>query len=106
MVGGIRGRGDAGVGKNPGFSVSFQKKVVWKIRFSSVRLADSALAPYGCLCSVLSWLAGRNHSETWLGCIVSGTTATRCSLNCVSSTSLRRVALKAATVRAASYLQR
>src|SRR5712691_131841 len=40
-----------------------------------------------------SWLAGRNHKETYTGCIVSSTTATRCSLNWVRSTSLRSVAL-------------
>src|SRR6266568_6927251 len=49
---------------------------------------------------------GRNHSETWEGCIVSWTTATNCSLNCSKSTSLRNVALKVARVRAASYLRR
>src|SRR5436305_1937132 len=49
---------------------------------------------------------GRNHSETCLGCIVSCTTVSRCSLNCVRSTSLRRVVLKAVRVLAASYLRR
>lgn len=45
----------------------------------------------------------RGRRETCVGCIVSWTTATRCSLNWFRSSSLRRVALKAARVRAASY---
>ena len=49
---------------------------------------------------------GRNQSETCAGCIVSLTTATSCSLNCSRLTSLRKVALKAANVFAASYLLR
>src|SRR5258708_4877376 len=53
------------------------------------------------------WCAGgRNHSETCVGCMVSWTTATNWSLNCSRSTSLRSVALKAASTRAASYLRR
>src|SRR6266446_1654581 len=54
----------------------------------------------------LSGAVGRNQSETWEGCMVSCTTATRCSLSVARSTSLRRVALNASTVRAASYLRR
>jgi hypothetical protein len=49
---------------------------------------------------------GRNQSETWLGCIVSWTTATNSSRNWFKSTSSRNVALKVARVRAASYLRR
>ncbi len=47
-----------------------------------------------------------NQSETCVGCIVSCTTASKCSLNCCKSTSLRSAALNAARVRAASYLRR
>src|SRR6266487_4130298 len=49
---------------------------------------------------------GRNHSETLAGCIVSCTTASNCSRNWSRSTCLPKVALKAATVLAASYLLR
>src|SRR5258706_539327 len=49
---------------------------------------------------------GRNHNETYAGCIVSWTTPSKCSRNCVSSTSLRSVALKASNVLTASYLRR
>src|SRR2546421_3683252 len=49
---------------------------------------------------------GHNHSETCVGCMVSSTTATNCSLNCSKSTSVRNVALKAARVLAALYFRR
>src|SRR5690242_11929514 len=39
-----------------------------------------------------------NQSERCVGCMVSSTTATRCSLKVVRSTSLRKVALKDAKV--------
>ena len=48
----------------------------------------------------------RSYSETCAVCIVSWTTATTCSINCRKSTSWRRVALKVASMRAMSYLQR
>src|SRR5260221_1452101 len=48
----------------------------------------------------------RNHSETCVGSIVSCTTASKCSRNCSRSTSWCKVALKAATTFAASYLRR
>src|SRR6266571_1845576 len=48
----------------------------------------------------------RNQSETCAGCIVSCTTATRCSLNEFKSTSSRNVELKFAMILAASYLLR
>src|SRR5437879_4391940 len=53
-----------------------------------------------------SWWSLGNHNETCVGCIVSCTTATNCSRNWSRSTSLRSVALKAATTLAASYLRR
>src|SRR5947209_3191648 len=53
-----------------------------------------------------SCAGGRTHSETKVGCIVSCTTATSCSLNWLKSTSLRSVTLKASSVRTASYLRR
>ena len=46
----------------------------------------------------------RSHSQTEEGCIVSWTTVTRWLLNCSRSTSSRSVALKLASVLAASYL--
>ncbi len=56
--------------------------------------------------SVLSCSGGRSQSETCAGCIVSCTTASKSSRNWFRSTSLRKVALKAATVLAALYLLR
>ena len=61
---------------------------------------------YSLVLDLLSCLSSRNQSETWLGCMVSWTTATRCSRSWFKSTSSRRVVLKAARVRAASYLRR
>src|SRR6266571_661002 len=55
---------------------------------------------------VPSCSGGRNHNETWEGCIVSWTTTTKSSCSCSKSTSWRKVALKAARVRSASYLRR
>src|SRR5260370_42470667 len=48
----------------------------------------------------------RNQSEIYAGCMVSCTTTCKSSHNWFRSTSLRNVALKAATVLAASYLRR
>src|SRR5258708_32715655 len=56
--------------------------------------------------SVRSCAGGRNHSETCTGCIAACTPASNCSRNWSRSTPWRRVALKAATVLAASYLLR
>src|SRR5215831_12201901 len=53
-----------------------------------------------------SCAGGRNQSETWEGCIVSCTTANRCSRNWSKSTCACSVELKAATVLAASYVLR
>src|SRR2546423_14677946 len=61
------------------------------------------LQAVGCL---LAGLAGGNQSQTWVGCMVWGATATNSSLNCSKSTSWRKVALKASNVLAASYLRR
>src|SRR5260221_12216795 len=49
---------------------------------------------------------GRNQSETCAGCIVSCTTASKCSRNWSRSTSWRKAALKPAKTFAASYLRR
>src|SRR5258708_4456553 len=68
--------------------------------------SSSALLVSSHLFRFLDGSGGRNHSETWEGCIVSSTTATSCSRNWCKSTSLRNVALKAARVRAASYFRR
>src|SRR5258707_3346519 len=57
-------------------------------------------------CCVASCSGERNHNETRVGCIVSWTTAINCSRNWFRSISLRKAALKAATVRTASYLRR
>ena len=54
----------------------------------------------------LSGVVGRSQREICAGCIVSCTTVTSRSRNSSRSTSLRRVALKAVSVLAASYLRR
>jgi hypothetical protein len=50
--------------------------------------------------------SGRNHKETWEGCIVSLTTFTRSSLKALRSVSSLSLAEKASTVLAASYFLR
>src|SRR6266566_3479004 len=57
-------------------------------------------------CCLLTGTRGFNQSETCAGCIVSCTMLIKWPLNWFKSTSLRNVALKAASVRAASYLLR
>jgi hypothetical protein len=54
----------------------------------------------------LTRVSGRNHKETWAGCIVSLTTFTSSSLRACRSVSSRSFAEKASRVLAASYFLR
>ncbi len=54
-------------------------------------------------CSAFEVVSGRNHSETWAGCIVSLTTPTRSPLSASRSVSSRSWAEKASRVFLASY---
>ena len=49
-------------------------------------------------CSPFGVVSGRNHTETWAGCIVSLTTPTRSSLKASRSVSSRSVEEKASRV--------
>src|SRR5712691_4902641 len=89
--------------ERPHHSVLWHRFVALSFR---VARSNSSIAFYRSVVGFLSWLAGRNHSETCVGCIVSSTTDSRCSCNWYKSTSLRKATLKAARVRAASYLRR
>jgi hypothetical protein len=51
-------------------------------------------------------VSGRNHTETWAGCIVSFTTPTRSPFRASRSVSSRSLAAKASRVFLASYLLR
>src|SRR6266567_4442118 len=69
-------------------------------------LSSSSILASSHVCRFLDGSGGRNHSETWDGCIVSCTTACNCSRSWSRSTSWRKVVLKAARVLTASYLRR
>ncbi len=88
-----------------------QQSEPWSIVLTS-RNRGKPPSPAGAQYNYLTTLSfpsccvGRNQSETWLGCIVSWTTATSSSRNWFKSTSLRNVTLKAARIRVASYFRR
>src|SRR5215217_7335125 len=72
-------------------------KLVMGVRFPSPALEEGPFTP-----SYLLSFCGRNHSETWAGCIVRSTTVTRSSLRASRFVSRLRVAEKASRVFLAS----
>src|SRR5918992_3791714 len=58
------------------------------------------------VCPPFGAVSGRNHTDTWAGCIVSFTTPTKSLLRASRSVSSRSVAEKASKVFLASYFLR